>query len=145
VSVDDHGHAQQIEMLWAAPSVADWCRTFFSQLRFQPASSGDVAEPGTALILLRVLDYRRPDLTGAPFRFRDSRHVQDYVATLRGVEVPSVTELLFATAGGEAGLFVYASVGSEWSSNISISRPIPKHVSAAIGSGEAGHNEGRAL
>jgi hypothetical protein len=34
------------------------------------------------------------------------------------VEVPPVTELLFATARGEAGLFVYASVGSEWSSNI---------------------------
>ena len=77
-----------------------------------------MAEPGIALILLRALDYRRPDLTGSPFRFRDSRHVQDYVATLRGVEVPPVTELLFATAGGEAGLFVYASVGSEWSSNI---------------------------
>jgi len=118
VTVDEHGHAQQIEILQASPSVSELCRAFFGELRFEPASSGDLAESGTALVLLRAVDYRRKDLESAPFRSGDSPWVQAFVARLQGTEVPTITELLFAAARGEPKLFVFASAGSEWSSNI---------------------------
>ena len=112
-----------------------WFDAFIHQPHMlRPATAGLENIPGTAFLLIRILN--DPGRSRAAVLPRDSAWVREYIRGVQGVEIPSVTQLLFSPSAKltplpirlpdgslqapqervrDPNLFEYASAGSSWS------------------------------
>jgi hypothetical protein len=111
----------------------------------RPATAGLANIPGTAFLLIRILNDGH---SGAAVLPRDSAWVREYIRGVQGAEIPPVTQLLFSPSVksiplsirlpdgslqapqervSDPNLFEYTSAGSSWSSS-TLSWAVDPHI-----------------
>jgi hypothetical protein len=133
VSVNQRGQVEAVDVLDAASGAPESrLVSFIRELIFLPATDNGAPKTAQTLLLVRaVLSNDKDRIQNSPFPPRMSGWVKSYLARLTDIEVPPVTEILFARPTGKInragtnewvdrppappGLFEATAWNSDWS------------------------------